>query len=211
MTDAKAAAEAATTKETFNFVEAVLDRSYPEFKVPVYINEALIQSFIEAKREVAALELSIARSKTKPGVEVADALGEAQDRVDKINDQLAKEQYTFTIRGIAPEDSIKLEEKAFELQPVTYEDSVHPISGATIKTEVPNKHRDETHATLIRQAHLVSIEAPNGAIDTDFADLEKVRVLWARLPALARTKVDEAINESTISVDFYREIVTEVF
>lgn len=207
---AKAAAEAATTPTTFNFAEAVLDRSYPSITVPVYLNEKSIQRWISAVREQNALELRIANSK-EPSVEQAKALEKSDTEISRLAEELRGERYIVTIRGISPEKQQQLEAKSLEEFPREFEDSVHPISGAVVKTEKSSEKRDEYFATLLRQAHLVSVTAPNGAMDTDFADLEKVRVTWANLPLLARAKVDEAINESTITVDFYREIADEVF
>lgn len=209
---AKAAAEAATTPTTFNFAEAVLDRSYPTIEVPVYLNEKSIQRWINAVREQSNLEIRLANTnKDKHTVEQADKLAKTDEEITALAEELRGERYIVTIRGISPEKQQDLEDKSFEEFPRVFEDAVHPISGAVIKTEQESPERQAYFATLLRQAHLVSVTAPNGATDTDFADLEKVRVTWANLPLLARAKVDEAINESTITVDFYREIADEVF
>lgn len=209
---AKAAAQAATTPTTFNFAEAVLDRSYPSIDVPVYLNEKAIQRWITAIREQSALELRIKSTKDDARtVEQAKALENIDAEIQELAHELRAERYTVTIRGISPETQQDLEDKSFQEFPREYEDSVHALSGATIKTEKESTQREQYFATLLRQAHLVSVTAPDGATDTDFADLEKVRVTWANLPLLARAKVDEAINESTITVDFYREIADEVF
>ena len=209
---AKAAAEAATTPTTFNFAEAVLDRSYPTIEVPVYLNENAIQRWMTAIREQDALELRLANTKADSHtVEQADKLAAVDEEINRLADELRSERFTVTIRGISPEKQQELEDKSFEEFPREFEDSVHPLSGAVLKTEKESAERQQYFATLLRQAHLVSVTAPNGAKDEDFADLEKVRLTWANLPLLARAKVDEAINESTITVDFYREIADEVF
>jgi hypothetical protein len=87
----------------------------------------------------------------------------------------------------------------------------NPITGQPIKTPIDNEDRDELITMLYRQAHLVSITSPKGEVDEDFVDIEKVRVMFARLPFVARAKVDQAIQKATIAVDFYRELTDEVF
>lgn len=207
---AHAAAKAATTPETFDFAAAVLDRSYPEDDVAVYLDEKSIQSLLAVEQERNVLESRIAQSKN-PSVEWANKLEELSDKYDALVDSLRSQRYLVKIRGISPEDSLKLEEQAFEAFPREYEDIPHPATGNPVKTEKEVPARDEHFASLIRQAHIVSITAPNGAIDSDFGDVEKVKSIWQRLPLVARAKLDQAINEATITVDFYRELVDEVF
>lgn len=207
---AVAATKDATTPATFDFAAAVQDRSYPLIQVPVYLDERKIQRLLEITKEREDLEIRIAGSK-KPSLEQADALVAIDDEYTKVVESLRDQRYTVTIQGIAPETAVEIEAKALEAFPRQYEESTHALTGAAIKTEIPEQKRDELHATLLRQAHIVQVEAPNGAIDADFSDVEKVKATWARLPFVARAKVDQAINESTISVDFYRELVDEVF
>lgn len=213
MTDAIELATEATKPETFNFAEAILDRNYPEIKVPVYLDEKRVQVLVDLMRERGPLEEKAARS-NKPPVEVAKRLGEIEELVNTITEELKASEYTVEIKGIAPEDHEDLILKARESFPVEYIEKPNPITGATVKTEVENEQRDDYLAALIRQAHLVSVTAPNGAVDADFKgdeNIAKVKKTFARLPWIARYKIDEAIKEATIAVDFYREIADEVF
>jgi hypothetical protein len=211
MTDSnEKAAKDALTPSTFNFVDAILDRAYPEFKVPVYINEAAVQAMLETNKTRLELEDRI-KSIANPGLEWAEKLEAAQKAYDEAVESLKSQKYTVTIRGIAPELVIELDEKTYEDIPAEYEESISPITGFVTKTEIPNDKRDEEFVVLIRQAHLVSVEAPDGSVDSDWTDKEKVRAMFMRLPVLARAQVDEAINNCTIKVDYYRELADEVF
>lgn len=213
MTDTVSAVTEATKAETFNFAEAVLDRDYPEITVPVYLNEKKVRELVELMREREPLEIKAAKSQTPP-VEIAKRLGQIETRVEEITEELKKEEYLVSLRGIAPEDHNDLIAKANEKFPIDYTEAPNPITGATVKTEVENEDRDDYLVSLVRQAHLVSVTAPNGAVDSDFKGEEnvaKVQKTFARLPFIARYKIDEAIREATIQVDFYREIVDEVF
>lgn len=210
MTDPKAAAEAALTPTTFNFAEAVLDRSYPEFKVPIYLNEALIQRMVAASDKRLALEKKIAKT-ANPGIELANKLEALQTEYETAVDELRNEEYLAIVRGISPEEALALEDKAYEEFPAEYEEAVSPITGQVTKSEISSDKRDSEFVLLIRQAHLVSVTAPNGAVDSDWSDKEKVRAMFARLPVMARAEIDGAINSCTIATEYYRQLADEVF
>jgi hypothetical protein len=207
---AVALAVAATTPETFDFAAAVLDRSYPEVDVPVYLDERRVQRMLAIERDIKELENKISRT-DNPGVEQAEQLDALTTEYDEIVDALRSQRYLVRIKGISPERTIELENATFEAFPKEFENTTHPMTGATIRTEVENDARGELFATLLRQAHIVSVTAPNGAVDDNFEDVEKVKATWSRLPLVARAKIDQAINESTIAVDYYRALVDEVF
>lgn len=210
MTDPKAAAEAALTPTTFNFAEAVLDRSYPEFDVPVYLDEASVQQLVENNSERLALEERIAHTKN-PGVELAKKLEKLQKKYEDAVDTLRDKRYLVKIKGMSPEEQQRLEDSTYEEFPREYEETQSPVTGAVTRTELPNEKREEAFALLLRTGHIVSVTDPSGAVDADWSDKEKVRAMFARLPYVARVKIDEAITACTIAVDFYRELADEVF
>jgi len=215
MTDAATKTVEALTPETFDFAQAVLDRDYPEIQVPVYLNEKKVQQLIDLLRERQELEIRASKTGgTKAPVDLAKRLGEIEKEHEKLTKELKAEEYIVSLKGIAPEDHDALHEAAKEIFPEEYTESTNPITGATIKTVIDSDERDEYLVATIRQAHLVSVTAPNGAVDADFkgeANIAKVKRTFARLPYIARFKIDEAIKEANIAVDFYRELADEVF
>lgn len=210
MTDTRALVEANTKPETFDFAAAVLDRSYPEISVPIYLDEKNIKALIDITEQRNELMTRIANTQN-PDVSWAERLAEIDARHDELIASLKAQEYTVNIRGVAPEQQLELEERSYIKHPAEYQESVSPITGVAVRTEIANDDRDAEFATLIRQAHLVSVVSPTGAVDADFSDIEKVRALFSRLPLLARLKIDTAINEATLTVDYYRELVDEVF
>lgn len=205
-----AAVQQAMAPETFDFAAAVQNRSFPEFDVAVYLDEKSVQDMLALTTERSALELRISQG-SKPSVEVADQLEAIDAKYSALVDSLRAQRYNVKIRGISPDVSIKLEEQAAEAFPIEYVDTVHPATGAPVHTEVENEDRQELFVSLIRQAHLVSVTSPTGAVDANFSDLEKVKSLWRKLPLVARIKLDQAIHDATIATDFYMELVDEVF
>ena len=208
--NAVALAEAAASQEVFDFAAAVQNRSYPEIVVPIYIDERTVQAMLDAERERNELEVQIANS-PNPTVEQADRLTELDEIYSEAVKALREQKYEVRIKGISPEKAVEIEDFVFERFPREYEDETNHLTGVTKKVEIPCDERDAVFTTLLRQAHLVSVTAPNGAIDSDFENEEKVRLTWARMPFVARTKVDQAIGEVTIAVDYYLNLVDEVF
>lgn len=211
MATAEKLAEEATTRKNFNFANAVLDRAYPEIKVPIYLDEFKAQKLVDVTLDLKLLENRLTRAMGETPVELAEELEKLTDQRDALAAELKAEEYIVTIRGISGDQTQKIEEKAYSEFPREYEESVSPLTGATVKEELPNDKRDEYYTNLLRQAHLQSITAPDGAVDDDFSDIEVVTATWRRLPLIAILKIDEAINKSRVAVDYYLELTDEVF
>ena len=213
---ARALAAAATAPETFDFVAAVTDRDYPEVDVPIYLNEKAIRRLLDLQKQRDELLTRAAILTKRPEEDaapndLADDLELLDLEIDELTDSIKGDKFTMHIRGISPEKAIEIEDAALEAFPEEFEEVQHPLTGATVKTPIPNQDRNILQTALYRQAHIVSVTAANGAVDADFADVEKVKSLFLRLPALARVKVDEGIALATIATDFYRELADEVF
>lgn len=204
------AAKAATTPETFDFAAAVLDRDYPEDDVPVYLDEKKVKRMIDLVYEREELMNNIGNTQ-KPDVKQAKELDKLDKEYDKLVEELKTQKYVVKIKGIGPEEALVKEAEAVEKFPKEFTETTSPLTGAVTKTLVPNEERDDYHSFLLRTAHIVSVTNPAGAVDANFSDVEKVKAMWTRLPLVARTKIDQAINEATISVDYYRLLADEVF
>lgn len=208
---AHAAVKAKLTPDTFDFAAAVTDRNYPEFDVSIYLDEHKIQQFMDIHDERLILDKTIREKKGSATVAQANKHKEVNDRYEAIYESLKADEYIVKVRGISPEQSIALETKSREAFPVEYTEEKNAITGATVKTEVESDKRDAFYTNLIRQAHLISVTAPTGAVDSDFSDIAKVQTIIERLPYLARERIDNAINNATITADFYRVLVDPVF
>lgn len=209
--DPQQMAKDAASRTKFSFAQAVLDRAYPSVKVPVYLDEATSKELADLIVERAELEDRVARAGTGPlAAENAAKLEAMQGKIDVVRQRLREEEYVVTVQGISTERVEQLQKQAEEAFPTEYEESVSPITGATTRTEKTNEEKTKYLTTLLRHAHIVSITAPDGAV-SDPMTVEEMAATWARLPLVARAKIDEAINATSVSVDFYRELVDEVF
>lgn len=214
-TELEALASESVSKGKFKFIQAVTDRDYPEIDVPIYLNDHKALQLIESTREMVALDNTVSNLGDKAPESMLDKLAKASETHDALVDELRAEAYIVKIKGVSPETLVEIEDRVFAEFPQEFEEIASPIPNApAIKREVENPKRDELHATLIRQAHLVSVTAPDGAVDDDFEgpeNEEMVRATWLRIPPVARIKIDQAINDSKVAVDYYRELADEVF
>jgi hypothetical protein len=211
---AKTAAESAVARERFNFALAVQDRAYPEIQVPIYLDEAAAREYISLSQQREAIEAKIIKATAQGAGKVAEPLAEEaarlEERIDAIRARLEDSGLVVTVRGISGECVEELRLAAYEAFPVEHEEHVSPITGVTTKTEKPQPKRDEYFATLSRHAHIVKVVAPDGAVDDGFS-VDEFAATWVKLPIVARVKLDEAINETVVAVDYYKELVNPVF
>ena len=211
---AKAAAESAVARERFNFALAVQDRAYPEIEVPIYLNEAAAREYVSLVQQRDKIEAKILKAGAQGVATLSESLVEENARleaeIDAVRARLEDSGVVVTVRGISGERVEELREAAYEAFPIEYEEHTSPITGVTTKTEKPQPKRDEYFATLSRHAHVVKVVAPDGAVDDGFS-VDEFAATWAKLPIVARVKLDEAINETVVAVDYYKELVNPVF
>lgn len=206
-------AKAATARDKFSFAQTVLDRAYPEIEVPVYLDESASKKFVDIIIERAELESKISkRSVGSPemAAEMANKLQAIEEKLDATREELKSQEYRVTVRGISRERVEALQKQAEEQFPTQYEEAVSPITGAVSRNELPNEDKDRYFMALLRHAHIVSIVAPDGAVAEPMS-VDELAATWARMPLVACAKIDEAINDSAVAADFYRELVDEVF
>ena len=209
--DPKTLAENAAKRETFNFAETVLDRAYPEEQVAIILNERAAQRVIQLRKQIEQFDLEIGAEKN---AKVQEALAKQQSELvaemEQATAELRGQTYTVHVQGVSTEKIEELQQAALEAFPVEYTESVSPITGAVVKTEVPNEKRGRYFTTLVRHAHIRSITAPDGAVAGNMT-VEEMGATWARMPAAARDRIDQAINDCTLATDIYLELVDEVF
>ena len=207
-------AKTAITREKFSFAAAVNDRAYPEIDVPIYLDEAAAREFVTLQKEREVLDAKMIKADAlgqgKVASSAATAVAELEEKIDAVRDLLDRSRVVVRVRGVAPSDTDALRTEAFQAFPVEYDEVVSPITGAVTKTEKPNPERDSYYAALIRHAHIVSVTAPDGAEDSGFS-VDELTATWSKLPIVARVKIDDAINDTVVSVDFYRDMVSPVF
>lgn len=211
MTNPAELAQSATQRGTFSFAQAVQDRNYPEVDVPVYLDEKLVQRLVDLNAELAEIDFDSSAMDRVP-VEVADKYNAARDARDEVLDALRASKYTVHVKGISPERTEELENQSYEIVPKDIEETINPITGQIVKIERPSEDRDAVFSSLLRLEHIQWIEDPAGNRDDSIVNnLEALAATWKRLPLVARVKIDEAITDTTIAVDFYRDLVDEVF
>lgn len=207
----EALVSAATTEQTFDFAQAVMDRAYPEFDVQILLDEDHAAQYIEKRDQIEPLDIAIAKAadpKRKKAL-----IAEQQKivaEVDELHGEMRKQMYTVHIKGISTERVEEIQNEALEQFPIEHEESVSPITGATNRVEIPSEKRERYFTTLLRHAHVVSITSPSGARSRALT-VDEFGASWARMPLAARNQIDRAINKASMTVDYYRDVVDEVF
>lgn len=202
MTDVSDITAAALEEGVFSFADAITDRAYPEFRVPVHLDEAKVQRLLEISDKLENLDDSITPEK----------LEELQEEHDGLADQINKDAFHVVVRGIAPDVYDSVRDTAYGVYPAEFEEGEHVVTGMPWKREIPNDERMDYYLNLLRMKHIVYIENAKGQKDDSFlADAAAFSGVWSKLPRVARVKIDEAIQKSVISVDYYRELADEVF
>ncbi len=74
--DPIATTEAALSRETFDFAEAVLDRAYPEIEVPIYLDERKAQRLVQVAVELAEADLAVSNAKGNPSSEAIERVAQ---------------------------------------------------------------------------------------------------------------------------------------
>lgn len=211
MSDPKSAVEAVTKQESFSFLSAVLDRGYPEQDVKIYLDEKKAAKLVELAEEIAVYDQRLAGGgKGKAMDDMLEKLTALTARRDELVEELKGEAFTVHIKGISPERMEQLQKDAKAQFPDEVEEAVSPITGATTRTSHPHPEYERYYSMLLRAEHIQGITSPSGAVDY-INDPETCGKVWANLPLVARAKIDQAINDATLAVDYYRELVDEVF
>lgn len=187
-----------TDKKTFSIVEAIRGRSYPSFKVDVYLDEAAAFQASEAQQELdETVDISVDRTDLK--AELDDALNRMLDS-----------KVTFTIGGISEGDREDILNKALEKFPFEYEETKNPITGLTTKTEIEDPKRDKYFTNLLWQAQIRKIESADGSTQ-DGLTIDEIAELRRTLPMAALAQINEAVEKVRIATVRFMQRVNEDF
>lgn len=205
------------TPKRFKFADALRDRTHPEEKVNVYLDEAEAFKLLELEKRAKQVEHDLVRF----GVPTTDIDHERYAKLEKLKDEveaeraavtesLAGSKYVFTVRGVDNgfgEDVLK---KARADYPIEYEEYTNQITGARVRDEKSNPERDRFYTNMIWQGHIVKIEAPDGSVDTA-PDLETVAALRRVIPIASRNALEVAIDKVDMAIDWYKALADESF
>lgn len=197
MDEVKEVVEAAKAPGTFNIVNLLRERAYPEQSVTVYVDEALAYAGSEIDERIAV---------TKDDAEVE----ELNNKRDEIIEQLKKSGVTFHIKGIAESRRNDLLKQAKKKYPIEYTREANPLTGDFVREEKPSPERDELFTDLLWQASIIRIEDAEGNVQETigFTDVSNMRSM---LPLASTARVTEAIEKLRVATAVFMHEVNEDF
>lgn len=197
MDEIKEAVETAKAPGTFNIVNLLKDRAYPEQSVTVYIDEALAYAGSEIDERI---------STSKDDAEVEQLTAKREEIVE----QLKKSAITFYIKGITESRRNDLVKQSKKKYPVEYTREANPLTGDFVREEKPSAERDELFTDLLWQASIVRIEDADGNVQENigFTDVSNMRSM---LPLASVARITEAIEKIRVATAVFMHEVNEDF
>jgi hypothetical protein len=128
--------EKAKAKGTFNIVNVLRDRGYPEVSVTVYIDEASAYAASVLKEKI---------NSAKDGEDVSAIQGEHDVLVEK----LMESSVTFYLKGISESARDAILKQAKKKYPVEVTKDVNPMTGEWVRDEKESQDRDELFTDLL--------------------------------------------------------------
>jgi len=185
--------------DTFDFISVLSGdtRGYPKDGVTILLDEATAYKI--AKLETQAAGMDSGNDYDSVIVEVA-----------RLRKKLGGTAYTFKLTGVSQEvqeDILKLAQEKF---PTKYDSNKNFLTGGIDRTEKPNQERDRYFVSLLYQAHVEQIVAPNGAVDTAPA-VETIDAFLRKAPRSQIDKFEQALKGLQVTATMFEQATDEDF
>jgi len=206
------AVEEAKKPGKFKILDVLQDRSYPSDKVEVFLDEGV--AFAAAELDVKLKDLERKLDKKVSSSEAIEDLMERRDKIldqkEKIVEEMGGARYVFHLTGIPEGKRQDLYDKAVESFPIEYERDRNAFTGDSEKKELENSERDRYFTTLLWQAHIEKIVAPDGS-EQEGVTLEDAIELRRVLPLAAIGAITESIEKMRTATALFMMSVNEDF
>ena len=187
--DIREAVDEAKAPGTFNIIEVLTNRAYPESVVNVILDESLAYEAAMIKEEIEQMESS---KKTK-----VSAFEDLLTKRDELSKKLSDSAYEIHLRGISEGQREASFAEARKKYPVEYENSksiTDMLSGQSERVEKESPQRDNLFTDYLWQKHIVKIVDPDGNEQSDFS-YSTIRTMRDSFPLSATMKINEAIEK----------------
>lgn len=212
MSDIEEIVEKARKPGTFNIVDVVKGRSYPTDTVDVFIDENV--AFQASELDAAIVKISETMDKKNLDKKTLDGFlkkrEEILDRKEKLVEEMGGTRYVFHLTGVSEGKRQDLYDKAVEKYAVEYEKNRNAFTGETEKVELENVERDRYFTSLLWEASVVKIVAPDGDEQTSI-NYEEALELRRSLPLASASAITEAIEKMRAATAIFMISVNEDF
>jgi len=188
------AVDEAKAPGTFNIVEVLQDRSYPETTVDVFLDEGLVYRAAILDEEIKVAENNLASSKNSAKAKAR--LEDLTTKRESIREDLFKSMHTFYLTGIPEGKREQIYADAKKKYPVEYvpNNDLSGLLGNATKEEKESPERDNLFTDYLWQAHIKKIVNNDGDEQTDFS-YSTISSMRHNLPLSAMILINEAIEK----------------
>jgi hypothetical protein len=212
MSDIEEVVENAKKPGVFNIVDVVKGRSYPVDKIDVFIDEHV--AFQASELDAAIVKVSEQMDEKNLDKKSIDDLlkrrDEILDRKDKLVEEMGGTRYVFHLTGVSEGIRQDIYDKAVEKYPVEYEKNRNSFTGDTEKVELENVERDRYFTSMLWQASISKIVAPDGQ-EQNGVSLDDALELRRSLPLASTSAITEAIEKMRAATAIFMMSVNEDF
>ena len=179
---------------TFNIVNVLQNRSYPETQVSVVLDEGLVYQAAILNEDIEELEnkLSVSKSSEKVKAKLDDLI----NKRDSMREELFKSMHTFYLMGIAEGSREKLYADARKKYPIEYmpKNDLSGILSGDSREEKESPERDSLFTDYLWQSHIKKIVNNDGDEQSDFS-YATISAMRNNLPLSATIIINEAIEK----------------
>ena len=194
--DIREAVDAAKAPGSFNIIDVLQDRNYPQTEAVIHLDEHAAYEASVVTEKIEELDVKIGRS--NPTDAQSKKLEELNERKQELMDDLRDSSYVFHLQGISEGKRESLFKEARKKYPIEYTQIPDLTTGKMLKEEKESPERDDMFTNLLWQNHIVKIVDPqnNEQSNLSFTEVREMRNI---LPIAATSKLNQAIEKMRIA------------
>lgn len=189
------AVDEAKSPGTFNIVDVLQGRGYPNTSTEVYLNESAIYELSTQREKLAELEKRSLKGKESEAKK--NEREKVESNIEQAQSDILASKFIVHLRGISEGRREELYKQCVKKYPIEYEGNNGMSSLLGVKNEKVEKEspeRDQLFTDFLWQEHLVKIVDPEGNEQSEFA-YSTIRTMRETFPLNAMVKVNEAIEK----------------
>lgn len=197
--DPQAAAEQASERGTFSFIERLTGRNYPTSDVVMYMDEQ------------AAFDRLVLMAELEDETITVECRVEIEKRIEELEDQLRASKYVITLQAFPPEQYDALLAELDAQYPPEFDEHTNVFSGEKVKTEKDNPARTRLLFAMLWAKSIKKITAPDGSVDETVLDNGTAGHIRENFPIAARRDIDIRIQDLRLASAWMDGIQDEGF
>ncbi len=206
------AVEQAKKPGKFKILDVLQDRGYPTEQVEVFLDEAVAYAASDLDDAIKELDRQLDREAGNNDAvdDLMKRRDEVLDRKEKLVEEMGGARYVFHLMGISEGKRQDLYDRAVGQFPIEYERDRNAFTGESDKKEIDNQERDRFFTTLLWEAHVTKIVAPDGSVQEGI-NFDEALELRRVLPLAATGAITEGIEKMRTATALFMMSVNEDF